>query len=327
MQEEPTVSKPVGTRTDWGDMRMKMDRLIGIITTLQRHKKVTAPYLAEKFEVSRRTINRDIETICRAGIPIVTTQGGNGGISLMEGFYFDTTVFTQQELAAVFTGLKTLDSVSSSPRLEKFAQKIGGDPAVSLSEHMLIDLASFYKEDLAGKIEQIQGAIREHRCISFHYYYGKGEEDRLIEPCWIVFKWSDWYVFGFCRSRQDFRMFKLRRLWELKTTEIKFETRNVPEGKLQFGSHMKDDYRITALYDSAVKYKLVEEYGPDCFTEREDGLLYTRWGFADPDEAVHWFLGFGDKVRVTEPPEMVAKVKAAIQAMAEKYSEHDTTVS
>lgn len=93
---------------------MKIDRLIGIITTLQQKKIVTAPYLAEKFEVSRRTINRDIEDICKAGIPIVTTQGVNGGISIMDGFSLDTTVFTEQELAAIFTGLKSLDSVSYS---------------------------------------------------------------------------------------------------------------------------------------------------------------------------------------------------------------------
>ena len=105
---------------------MKIDRLIGIITTLQQKKNVTAPYLAEKFEVSRRTINRDIEDICKAGIPIVTTPGANGGISIMEGFSLDTTIFTEQELAAIFTGLKSLDSVSSSATAEKLAQKFGG---------------------------------------------------------------------------------------------------------------------------------------------------------------------------------------------------------
>ena len=108
---------------------MKMDRLIGIITTLQQRKTVTAPYLAEKFEVSRRTINRDIAAICKAGIPIVTTQGANGGISIMDGFSLDT-VFTERELAAIFTGLKSFDSVSRSASAEKLAQKIGGDSAI-----------------------------------------------------------------------------------------------------------------------------------------------------------------------------------------------------
>ena len=131
---------------------MKIDRLIGIITTLQQKKIVTAPYFAEKFEVSRRTINRDIENICKAGIPIVTTQGVNGGISIMDGFSLDTTVFTEQELAAIFTGLKSLDSVSNSASAEKLAQKIGGSSAIRLADNMVIDLSSFYKDDLATKL-------------------------------------------------------------------------------------------------------------------------------------------------------------------------------
>jgi predicted DNA-binding transcriptional regulator YafY len=191
---------------------MKLDRLIGIITELQQKKQVTAPYLAEKYEVSRRTINRDIEDICRAGIPIVTTQGQGGGIAIMDGFSLDTTVFTEDELSVIFTGLKSLDSVSHSSNAKRLASKIGGETAVTLSEHIIIDLSSFYKDALVEKIEQIKAAIRDRRCIAFHYYYNKGEADKCIEPYLIVFKWSDWYVFGFCRERQDFRMYKLRRL-------------------------------------------------------------------------------------------------------------------
>ena len=216
---------------------MKINRLIGIITTLQQEKIVTAPYLAEKFEVSRRTINRDIEDICKAGIPIVTTQGANGGISIMEGFSLDTTVFTEQELTAIFTGLKLLDSVSRSASAEKLAQKIGGSKAIKLSDHMVIDLSSFYKDDLVSKIEQIKLAIRETWCIAFHYCYNKGEADKLIEPYLIVFKWSDWYVFGFCKERQDFRMYKLRRLWNLTVTDDIFNMREISEEKAVRFSH------------------------------------------------------------------------------------------
>ena len=132
---------------------MKIHRLIGIITTLQQKKTVTAPYLAEKFEVSRRTISRDIEDICAAGIPLVTTQGTGSGISIMEGFSLDTTVFTEQELAAIFTGLKSLDSVSRSAAGENLARKIGGSQAPGAAGHMAIDLASHYKDDLTSKLE------------------------------------------------------------------------------------------------------------------------------------------------------------------------------
>lgn len=300
---------------------MKIDRLIGIITTLQQKRIVTAPYLAEKFEVSRRTINRDIEDICKAGIPIVTTQGANGGISLMEGFSLDTTVFTEQELTAIFTGLKSLDGVSRSASAEKLAQKLGGSNAIRLSDYMVIDLSSFYKDDFASKIEQIKLAIREARCIAFHYCYNKGEADKLIEPYLIVFKWSDWYVFGFCKERKDFRMYKLRRLWNLQITDESFAVRDIPEDKKQFDSHMTDDYIISAVYDASVKYRLVEEYGHTCFTEQEDGKLYTEWGFTTKEGAVQWFLSFGNKVKVLGPPEMVEVMKNAVENIKKLYEE------
>jgi len=131
---------------------MKIDRLIGIITILQHNKKVTAPYLAQKFEVSRRTINRDIEDICRAGIPIVTMQGKDGGISIMDGFNLDTTVFTIEELQAILIGLKSIDSVSHTSHGEMLASKIKGkDSVIPLSDNIRIDLASYYKDSLATK--------------------------------------------------------------------------------------------------------------------------------------------------------------------------------
>ena len=298
---------------------MKIDRLIGIITTLQQKKTVTAPYLAEKFEVSRRTINRDIEDICKAGIPIVTTQGAGGGISIMEGFSLDTTVFTEQELAAIFTGLKSLDSVSDAASAEKLAQKIGGASAIKLADNMVIDLSSYYKDDLAPKLDRIKHAIGESKCIVFHYCYNKGEADKVIEPYLIVFKWSDWYVFGFCRERQDFRMYKLRRLWDLRITDETFAPREIPEEKKQFGLHMTDDYVVSAVYDPSVKYRLVEEYGPASFIRQEDGKLYAQWGFTTQKGAVEWFLSFGDKVKVLDPPEMVEIMKSTLDSIKNLY--------
>ena len=298
---------------------MKLDRLIGIIATLQQKKQVTAPYLAEKFEVSRRTILRDIDDICKAGIPIVTTQGMGGGISIMDGFSLDTTVFTREELSAIFAGLKTLDTLLPSSNAGRLASKLGGDSAIALTDYMMIDLSSFYRDSLAEKMEQIKQAIETHRCITFHYYYSKGEADKRIEPYMILFKWSNWYVFGYCKERQDFRMYKLRQLWELKVTDEIFSLREIPEERKQFGSFMTDDYMITAIYDPSVKYRLVEEYGPNCFTVMEDGRLYTKWGFTDPNRAISWFLGFGDQVVVTDPPEFVEKMRVQLQKMNALY--------
>lgn len=298
---------------------MKIDRLIGIITTLQQNKKVTAPFLAEKYEVSRRTINRDIEDLCKAGIPIVTTQGANGGIAIMEGFSLDTTIFTKQELMAVFIGLKSLDSVSDSGTAEQLAVKMGGQSVIGLAEHMEIDLSSFYKNELTKKIERIKSAIREKRRIAFHYFYNKGEADKIIEPYKIIFKWSDWYVFGYTEERQDFRMYKLRRLWNLTICSESFEPREIPDEKKRYGANMTDDYFVEAVYDASAKYHLVEEYGPKSYTERKDGKLYTKWGFSGIENAVEWFLRFGSKVKVLSPPEVVERMQKEAEIMKKMY--------
>ncbi len=278
---------------------MKLDRLIGIITTLQQKGRVTAPYLAEKFEVSRRTINRDIEAICRAGIPIAAQQGRNGGISIMEGFSFDTTVFTEEEMQAILAGLKSLDSVSDSPKLRLLTDKIGG--VIPVSENMIIDLASFYKDDLSEKISLLKKAISEHKQVKFRYCYSKGEKDKLIEPALIVFKWTSWYIFGYSQERSDFRMYKLNRLWDLEITDKSFVPKEIPEAKMNFDSHITNEITVKAIFDKSEKYRLIEEYGPYCFKMSEDGNLYTEIGFCSPENAMPWYLSFGSRVRILSP--------------------------
>jgi len=299
---------------------MKIDRLIGIIAVLQQNKKVTAPYLAKRFEVSRRTINRDIEDICRAGIPIVTTQGKGGGISIMEDFNLNTAVFTTEELQAIFAGLKSIDSVSRISYVNRLAGKIAGEGSVvPLPDNILIDLSSHYKDSLASKIELLRKAISQKRLVRFHYYYSKGEADKLIEPYLIVFKWSNWYVFGFCTEQQYFRMYKLNRLWDLIVTETGSVPREIPEQQKDFDSHMTDNYIITAVFDSSEKYRLIEEYGPGCYTGTEDGRLLFQRGFTNMDHMISWLLGFGDRVEVIEPAEIRERLKNIARSIQSKY--------
>lgn len=301
---------------------MKIDRLIGIVTHLLQVDKTTAPELACRFEVSRRTIMRDVEALSKAGIPIVTAQGGDGGISIIEGFRLDKSLLTVDDLQTILAGLQSIQSVSKSADvgklLEKFTSK--NKDVLSLGDTMMIDLSSFYKDSLSKKIDLIKGAITEKRLVSFRYYYNKGEEYKTVEPYQMVFKWSDWYLFGFCRKRQDFRLYKLKRLWEISTCEEIFLQRVIPAEKKKLGGHIKDDYFVTAIYAPSEKYKLVEEYGPDSFTVLEDGRLWTRWGFTDPNIAALWFLGFGDKVEVLEPPEMVEKLRTLSEKIANIYN-------
>lgn len=124
---------------------MKIDRLIGIIAILLQNAKTTAPELAKRFEVSRRTINRDIEDICKAGIPVIATQGYGGGLSIADGYKFDKSLLTKGELQAVFAGLRGMDSVSIASLLDKLS---GKGQRVVAEDIIVIDLASHYQASL-----------------------------------------------------------------------------------------------------------------------------------------------------------------------------------
>ena len=196
---------------------MKTDRLIGILSVLLQKEKCTAPELAEKFEVSRRTVNRDIETLCRAGIPVCTVQGAGGGIRIMEGYKIDRTLLTSRDMQMILAGLRSLDSVSGSSYYGQLMEKlqVGASEFVSGRDSILIDLSSWYKESLAPKISLIRDGIEERKLIAFHYFAPGGESIRRVEPYYLIFKWSSWYVWGWCLLRKDVRLFKLNRMDDL----------------------------------------------------------------------------------------------------------------
>lgn len=239
----------------------------------------------------------------------------------MEGFNINTTVFTSEEMQSILIGLKSLDSVSQTSHAKILAEKISSDKnsIISLADDIVIDLSSHYKDSLAPKIDEIKTAIQEKRLIKFHYYYNKGEQDKTIEPYLIIFKWSAWYVFGYCTDRCDFRMYKLNRLWELIVTDISFISRKIPHEYLDFDRRHPDDYVISAIFEESEKYRLIEEYGHDSFSEITGGKLLFRRGFTNIKEAINWFLGFGDMVEIIEPIEIRTELKRISENIFNKY--------
>lgn len=285
---------------------MKIDRLIGIITVLLRQDKTTAPELARRFEVSRRTINRDIESICKAGIPLVTTQGYGGGISIADGYKIDKSLFTQEELQMLFTGLKGIDSISETSYLTGFLEKLSNkNSRIIAGDFMMIDLASHYQRSLIQKIEIIKKAIPGKRVLSFRYYYRKGEGNRIVEPYRLVFQWSSWYLFGYCLEKKDYRLFKLNRLWNLRETGQTFSEREIPPEELNFETYFSSEtIRLQAVFYKSEKYRLIEEYGVDSFSVMEDGNLFFEQNFASYENMRQWIFSFGDKVRVVGPEKL-----------------------
>lgn len=300
---------------------MKVDRLIGILSVLLQREKVTAPELAERFEVSRRTINRDIEDLCRAGIPIATSQGAGGGISIMEGYKVDGTLLTSKDMQMILAGLRSLDSVSGNRYFSRLMEKLkpGASNFVSGRESVLIDLSSWYKESLAPKIETIQTAIEEKAKLAFTYYAPGGTSERIIEPYYLVFRWSSWYVWGWCEKREDFRLFKLRRMVQVRALADRFAGREAPLPNLSAERIFPGGIRVKALFDSEIKWRLIEEFGPDCFEEQEDGRLLFYGDYTDKENLISWMLTFGEKAELLEPAEIREELFKIAESMANIY--------
>lgn len=301
---------------------MKIDRLIGILSLLLQKEKVTAPELAERFEVSRRTINRDIEALCRAGIPIVTSQGQNGGISVMEGYKIDRTLLTSAEMQEILAGLRGLDSVSGNGRAAQLMEKLsaGASTLIPGAQNILIDLSSWYKEALAPRIELVREGMDQHRLLSFCYYAPGGESRRTIEPYYLIFRWSSWYVWGYCRIREDYRLFKLNRMEEPVLGEF-FEGRSAPLPDLENERIFPGGIRVKALFEPDCKWRLVEEFGAGCFEEQEDGRLLFHADYTDAENLMSWMLTFRDKAELLEPRELRDELRRELERAAVRYRE------
>ncbi|MDE6208221.1 MAG: YafY family transcriptional regulator [Lachnospiraceae bacterium] len=300
---------------------MKIDRQIGILSILLQKDMVTAPYLMDLFEVSRRTINRDIEDLCKAGIPIVTKQGVNGGISIMENYKLDKTLFTYGEMQDILAGLRSLDSVNGTNRYGKLMEKLsaGSSDFMVGNQSVLIDLSSWYKDSLAPKIEIIRMAIEQCRKLEFVYYSPKEESVRCIEPYYLIFRWTSWYVWGWCKNRRDFRLFKLNRMDNPQISEQVFVKRQVPMPDLSNQRIFPGGIKVKALFEPECKWRLVEEFGRGSFKEQEDGKLLFQADYTDSENLITWLMSFRDKVELLEPEEIRKEIRNSIENMKRKY--------
>lgn len=299
---------------------MKLERMIGILSILLQHQKVTAPYLAEKFEVSRRTIQRDIEALCMAGIPLLTEPGVNGGVSIMDDYKIDRTLLSSSDMQAILAGLRSLDSISGTNRYAQLMEKLsaGSSNLLAGDTHILIDLSSWYKASLSPKIELLHSAITCKRKVSFTYFAPKGESQRTIEPYDLIFQWSSWYLWGWCETREDFRLFKLGRMTDLQTKES-FEKRAVPLPNFSPEQIFPYLYQVKAKIHPQYKWRLIEEYGAESFTIQPDGMLLFSAGFTDKASILSWIISFGEDAELLEPSEFRKDILEYAEKICKKY--------
>lgn len=304
---------------------MKLDRLVGILSILLQHEKVTAPELAKRFEVSRRTIIRDLDALCNAGIPILTAQGFGGGISIAEGYQIDRTLFTSDELQAIFTGIHSLQSITPLLNSGYVLDKLSLSKARNASaEFLSVDLTSHGRNALHEKLELLKQAIQSHCLVAFTYWSPRGEQSRTVEPYRLVFQYGAWYLFGHCLARNEMRCFKLNRMAALTQTAQFSPPREIPEECFSFQHYFtQTNHMLKARFDPAMAYRLVEEYGKDSFSQTDDGYLLLERDFAGYEHMRDWVLSFGAHVQVLEPLPLREELLWHAKEMIRHYEEQD----
>lgn len=301
---------------------MKIDRLIGILSLLLQKDRMTTAELAEKFEVSRRTIIRDIEDICKAGIPIVTAKGKGGGVGIMEGFRFDRTLLSSEDMDTIMAGLRGLDSISGDSRYRQLMDKLSADNSEYLTAgNIIIDLSAWDKSAVSEKISLIKNAIDRDEKISFSYISPDNESRRVIEPYHLIYQWSSWYVWGWCCMRQDYRMFRLTRISELSLTGERREKRDVPQYVPDKLRHTKGEIEAVVKFDSSVKWRLADEFGSDMIKPDSSGNITLTFTWSDVPSFYRYILTFGTAAEIISPAEYRKGFGEIAAQTAEKYRE------
>lgn len=300
-----------------------INRLLGIIYILMKQKTVTATELAERFEVSVRTIYRDLDTLSAAGIPVYAKKGKNGGISLTEQFVLNKMLITeeeQQEILAALVSLKEVGVQEEQKTLQKLGEFFKTDPV----DWIAIDLSD-WSGGRKQLYEDIKHAILSHRLLSFDYYGQSGRmTKRVVEPMQLVFKEYTWYLKAFCRERQAPRMFKLFRMKRVVLLEESFSPRvdwkqekeRPQEEKAVLESKVK---RLEIWIDKKEAYRVYDRFEEEQLEVLEDGSFLAHMD-AWMDEWVYGFLlSFGPSAKVLAPDEVREEMQKRLKAMQGHY--------
>ena len=308
---------------------MKVDRLVSLIMTLLDKERIGAQELADTFEVSPRTIYRDIEAINMAGIPIRSIPGVGGGFEIMPDYKLDNKVFSTADLSAILMGLSSLSSVvrggELANALEKVKSFIPAEKAKDIeikSNQICIDLSSWTgNRTIQPYVKIIQAALQNHTLLSFAYTAHHGKKTiRTVEPYQLVLKGSRWYFQGYCRTRNDFRLFRVSRMSELQMKRETFIPRDFQKPILDFeeiAEAMQTDIKIRihqSVLDRVLEYCPYDRFVPD-----DDAYYIVNFPFIENDYHYDILLGFGDKCECLEPLHIRAEMKRKIQNMAAIY--------
>lgn len=278
---------------------MQESRLFKIVYYLLDKGQATASELAERFEVSVRTIYRDIEALSGAGIPVYTEPGRNGGICLMSDFVLNRAVVSdaeKQEILAAAQSLSAMRLIGGENTLDKLSA-LWGSPAESWLE---VDFSRW--GDRTGdneKFSLLKTAVIDRRCVKITYAGSSSAvAERTIEPLKLMYKGTSWYLKAYCQKRQDYRIFKLTRILELELLDAVFSPRFFPEQE----DILQDKYRrIVLRFPKSLAYRVYDEFSAEEVRREEDGGFTVSARMPEDDWLTGFLLSFGTQVEVIEP--------------------------
>ncbi|ROR28591.1 putative DNA-binding transcriptional regulator YafY [Mobilisporobacter senegalensis] len=310
---------------------MKIDRLISIIMVLLERKKISATKLAAMFEVTPRTIYRDIDTINQAGIPIVTYPGVNGGIGILEEFKIDKKLFTTSDITTLLIGLGSISSTLFDDKIVNTLAKVKGlipdgqKQKIELKSNQIsIDLTSWSgNKNLPPILEEIKHALDHNQLISFQYYDRDGNKtNRKIEPYRLILKEANWYLSGYCTYRENFRIFKLSRITGFKILEDTFVPREYnPQISGPSEESGKRIVTIKLLIDESIRDRVVEYCGDENIETYKDNKLVVHFPFMEDDYGYNLLLSFGDKCECLEPENIREEIIRRINKLSLIYQQ------
>ncbi|WP_461466679.1 helix-turn-helix transcriptional regulator [Parvimonas micra] len=297
---------------------MRDSRLFRILYYILEKGKVTANELSEKFEVSVRTIYRDIDVISSAGIPIYATQGKGGGIEIADDFVLKKSLLSEKEQEQILVALKGLEGINKQYENELLT-KLSAFFKIKNTNWIEVDFTNWQKDNEYDELfNDIKSAIINKNIISFKYFSSNEKEtSREVKPIRLLFKGWDWYVYTFCLLRNEFRYFKLSRIRDLKILDENFED-SYEDVVLIKKMEYKDTVHVKLKFDRKVAFRVYDEMG--YIKEDENGNLYAEIELPNDYNLYNYIFSFGESVEVLEPIEIRNNIRDMINKMSRIYN-------
>lgn len=300
---------------------MQVNRLFEIIYILLEKNMITAKELAERFEVSQRTIYRDVETLSTAGIPVYMSKGKGGGISILPDFILNKAILTEEEKKEILSSIRAVNAVSFSDSApENVLRKLNNILGENDTDWIEVDFSNWGNAEKEKEtFNNLKSAILSKKVVSFDYSSGKGENiSREVCPLKLYFKGQSWYMYGYCRMREDYRFFKLRRIKGLCISKESFNIK-APKNIIKEDNIFNDEFiTLKMRIYPKMAYRVYDEF--EYFKKLDDGSFIVTIEYPKGEWLFSYISSFGEECEVLEPQEIREEIKNKIEKMLLNYS-------